>query len=98
MAGGHPQGWDTALDCLAHSSPSLSMSFSSDFLLKVSVEEQQNNHHLWSSAMESPSIPHIHIAPSPTAWQQGKDKDNIVTGLSGLWQAVKHWLQAKKPR
>lgn len=92
------QGEDTPLDCLAHSSFSLSITSSSDFLLKVSVEEQQNTNQLWSFAMESPNIPHIHIAPFPTAWQQGKDKDNAVTGLSGPWQAEKHWLQAKKPR
>lgn len=97
-ADGLPQGGDTALDCLAHSSASLSRSSSSAFLLKVSVEEQQNNNQLWSSAMGPLNIPHVHIAPFPTAWQQGKDKDNIVTGLSGPWQAVKHWLQGKKLR
>lgn len=98
LADGLSQGGDTALDCLAHSSPSLSMSSSSHFLLKDSVEEQQKNHHLWSSAMKSPNIAHIHIVPVPTAWQQGEDKDNIVMACVAHGRLWSNWLQAKKPR
>lgn len=92
VAGGPSQRGDPVLVCLAHSSASLSISSSSDFLLKVSVEEQQNNHQLWSSAMESPNIPHVQPG------SRARIKIILSSGFSGPWQATKHWLQAKKPR
>lgn len=92
VAGGPSQRGDPVLVCLAHSSASLSINSSSDFLLKVSVEEQQNNHQLWSSAMESPNIPHVQPG------SRARIKIILSSGFSGPWQATKHWLQAKKPR